>query len=116
MQLLYFNFHKHSCANIELLLFVPQIKAIKGRVLLIGAGRYHTAMCTSSELYTVGKNLGQLGYEKTYDTQILPRTVWCKLRVVMLIIIFLLSRLPVSIWTRMIVLFTCPLVMLPQQS
>ena len=52
-----------------------QIKAIKGKVLLIGAGRYHTAMCTSSELYTFGKNLGQLGYEKTYDTQILPRTV-----------------------------------------
>ena len=65
--------------NIKHLLVTLQIKAIKGKVLLIGAGRYHTAMCTSSELYTVGKNLGQLGYEKTCDTQILPRTVWCRL-------------------------------------
>ena len=44
-------------------------------MVLIGAGRYHTAMCTSSQLYTVGKNLGQLGYEKTYETQISPHTV-----------------------------------------
>ena len=41
----------------------------------MGAGRYHTAMCTETELYTVGKNLGQLGYEKTLDTQVLPHAV-----------------------------------------
>ena len=53
-----------------------QVKALKNKVvILVGAGRYHTAMCTSSELYTVGKNLGQLGYEKTYETQISPHTV-----------------------------------------
>ena len=55
---------------------LPQVKALKNKaVILIGAGRYHTAMCTTTELYTIGKNLGQLGYEKTYDTQISPRTV-----------------------------------------
>lgn len=45
------------------------------RVIAAGAGRYHTAMCTETELYTVGKNLGQLGYEKNYETQVAPRAV-----------------------------------------
>ena len=53
-----------------------QVKGLKNRqVIGVGAGRYHTAMCTASELYTVGKNLGQLGYEKTHDTQVAPHAV-----------------------------------------
>ena len=46
-------------------------------IVRVGAGRYHTAMCTEKELYTVGKNLGQLGYEKSCETQVVPRTVSC---------------------------------------
>ena len=44
-------------------------------IIAVGAGRYHTAMCTETELYTVGKNLGQLGYEKIHETQVAPRAV-----------------------------------------
>jgi len=53
-----------------------QVKGLKHKhVVGIGTGRYHTAMCTANELYTVGKNLGQLGYEKDYETQTSPRAV-----------------------------------------
>lgn len=53
-----------------------QVKGLKNKqVIGVGAGRYHTAMCTTTELYTVGKNLGQLGYEKTHDTQVAPHAV-----------------------------------------
>ena len=45
------------------------------QVIAVGAGRYHTAMCTEKELYTVGKNLGQLGYEKNCETQVAPHAV-----------------------------------------
>lgn len=52
------------------------MKALKSKhVIAVGAGRFHTAMCTETELYTTGKNLGQLGYKKTYDTQVTPRAV-----------------------------------------
>ena len=53
-----------------------QGKILKGRhVVAIGVGRYHTAVATASHVYTFGQNLGQLGYEKTYLTQILPKAV-----------------------------------------
>ena len=53
-----------------------QIKVLKSRQLVaVGAGRFHTAMCTETELYTVGQNLGQLGYKKGADTQVAPRVV-----------------------------------------
>ena len=52
------------------------MKALKSKhVIAIGVGRFHTAMCTATEVYTMGKNLGQLGCEKTYDTQISPHAV-----------------------------------------
>ena len=44
-------------------------------MVAIGVGRYHTALATASHVYTFGQNLGQLGYEKTYSTQILPKAV-----------------------------------------
>ena len=44
-------------------------------MIAVGAGRFHSAMCTETELYTTGKNLGQLGYKKTYDTQVTPHAV-----------------------------------------
>ena len=45
-------------------------------VTSIGVGRYHTAMCTSTGVYTVGKNLGQLGFDKHHDTTLgIPRLV-----------------------------------------
>jgi len=35
---------------------------LKGRtVIAVGAGRYHSAVCTEHEVFTFGKNLGQLG-------------------------------------------------------
>ncbi len=37
-------------------------------VIGVGAGRYHTALITLTELYTVGKNLGQLGFEKSHSS------------------------------------------------
>ena len=53
-----------------------QVKSLKSKhIIAVGAGRYHTALCTETELYTVGKNLGQLGYEKAYETQVAPRAV-----------------------------------------
>jgi len=30
-------------------------------VIAVGAGRYHSAVCTEHEMFTFGKNLGQLG-------------------------------------------------------
>ena len=44
-------------------------------VVGVGAGRYHTALCTGTEVLTAGRNLGQLGYEANYETQITPRAV-----------------------------------------
>ena len=44
-------------------------------VVGVGAGRYHTALCTGTEVLTTGRNLGQLGYEANYETQITPRAV-----------------------------------------
>ncbi len=44
-------------------------------IIAIGAGRYHTAVCTEREVYTFGKNLGQLGYAKSTETQIQPKIV-----------------------------------------
>ena len=41
------------------------IKSLKSKsIKLIGAGRYHTAVSTAMQVYSFGKNLGQLGYEK----------------------------------------------------
>lgn len=44
-------------------LVLPMSKVnLKGRtVIAVGAGRYHSAMCTEHEVFTFGKNLGQLG-------------------------------------------------------
>lgn len=37
------------------------------RIIAVGAGRYHSAVCTAHEVFTFGKNLGQLGmYIYTY--------------------------------------------------
>ena len=33
------------------------------QVISVGAGRYHTAVVTSKELLSFGKNLGQLGHD-----------------------------------------------------
>ena len=83
---------------IFLLWMYKQVRSLKSKhVIAVGAGRYHTAMCTDSEVYTVGKNLGQLGYEKTSETQVAPHAVsWiisgrlavagCKIRVSLKII------------------------------
>ena len=38
------------------------------RIIAVGAGRYHSAVCTEHEVFTFGRNLGQLGMY-TY--------VWC---------------------------------------
>ena len=52
------------------------MKALKSKhVIAVGAGRFHTAICTETELYTIGRNLGQLGYKKVADTQVTPRVV-----------------------------------------
>ena len=67
----------------SLLLFVfsslvfLQVKSLKHKcVTSIGMGRYHTAMCTSTEVYTMGKNLGQLGFDKHHETtSCAPRVV-----------------------------------------
>ena len=46
-----------------------QVKSMKHKsVIGVGAGRYHTALITLTELYTVGKNLGQLGFEKSHSS------------------------------------------------
>ena len=53
-----------------------QVRALRNKhVMAVGVGRYHTAVSTSTEVYTFGKNLGQLGYDKVYVTQIVPRAV-----------------------------------------
>lgn len=53
-----------------------QVRGLKSKhVIAVGTGRYHTAMCSETELYTVGKNLGQLGYGKNYETQVAPHAV-----------------------------------------
>ena len=57
---------------------IPYVmRYLKGKVVAtgVGAGRYHTAVCTRDELYTFGRNMGQLGYEKIGDTQIQPKVV-----------------------------------------
>lgn len=52
------------------------IKALKTKCIrYIGAGRYHTAICTMTEVYSFGKNLGQLGYVKTLEMQTTPKLV-----------------------------------------
>jgi len=53
------------------------VKTLKSKHMIsVGVGRYHTAMCTSTEVYTVGKNLGQLGFDKHHDTTLgIPRLV-----------------------------------------
>jgi len=41
-----------------------QVKLINMRdkkITAVGAGRYHSAVCTEHEVFTFGKNLGQLG-------------------------------------------------------
>jgi alpha-tubulin suppressor-like RCC1 family protein len=51
-------------------------KNLRGRqITAIGAGRYHSALATESHVYTFGQNLGQLGYERNYHTQIIPKAV-----------------------------------------
>ena len=53
-----------------------QAKNLRGRQIRgIGVGRYHTALATESHVYTFGQNLGQLGYERNYHTQIIPKAV-----------------------------------------
>lgn len=55
---------------------VWQVKFFKGlRVMRIAAGRYHTAVCTEMELFTWGRNEGQLGYPKTDVMQSMPKQV-----------------------------------------
>ncbi|XP_064404443.1 inhibitor of Bruton tyrosine kinase-like isoform X2 [Halichondria panicea] len=57
-------------------LLPKHIKSLKAKaVMLVGAGRYHTALATHTEVFTMGKNHGQLGYERNYDTQISPRAI-----------------------------------------
>lgn len=52
------------------------LRTLKGVVVkAIGAGRYHTAVCTDNEIYTCGRNLGQLGYSKSTDSQVQPKMV-----------------------------------------
>jgi len=57
--------------------FLLQVKSLKSKhVTSVGVGHYHTAMCTSTEVYTVGRNLGQLGFDKHHDTTLgIPRLV-----------------------------------------
>ena len=31
------------------------------KIIAVGAGRYHSAVCTEHEVFTFGRNLGQLG-------------------------------------------------------
>eukprot|EP00118_Oscarella_pearsei_P015978 m.149009 g.149009 ORF g.149009 m.149009 type:complete len:1342 (+) comp38508_c0_seq60:189-4214(+) len=53
-----------------------KINVLKGkRVTLVAAGRYHSAVCTKSELFTWGKNEGQLGYCKADTIQAQPKQV-----------------------------------------
>ena len=53
-----------------------QVKFFKGqRVTHVAAGRYHTAVCTENELYTWGRNIGQLGYSGTDIMQYVPKQV-----------------------------------------
>ena len=55
---------------------LPQAKILRGRQIKgIGAGRYHSALATDCHVYTFGQNLGQLGYENNYPTQVVPKTV-----------------------------------------
>ena len=71
--------------DVVLSLFLPlislslcgwQAKNLRGRqITAIGAGRYHSALATESHVYTFGQNLGQLGYERNYHTQIIPKAV-----------------------------------------
>ena len=58
-------------------IYFLQVKSLKHKcVTSIGVGRYHTAVCTSTEVYTVGKNLGQLGFDKQHETtSCAPRVV-----------------------------------------
>ncbi len=66
-----------------------QVKLFKSKhVIAVGAGRFHTAMCTETELYTVGQNLGQLGYKKVTETQVAPRVVSSSLLVLTMSIIY----------------------------
>ena len=52
------------------------LRSLKGKPMIaVGAGRYHTAVCMKNEIYTCGKNLGQLGYERTSETQMQPKKV-----------------------------------------
>ncbi|XP_062502880.1 inhibitor of Bruton tyrosine kinase-like isoform X3 [Corticium candelabrum] len=52
------------------------VKFFKGqRVTHVAAGRYHTAVCTENELYTWGRNIGQLGYSGTDIMQYVPKQV-----------------------------------------
>jgi alpha-tubulin suppressor-like RCC1 family protein len=57
-------------------LFPRRVKFFKGqKVTQVAAGRYHTAVCTKTGLFTWGQNEGQLGYLKTDVTQSTPKQV-----------------------------------------
>ena len=49
------------------------------KIIAVGAGRYHSAVCTEHEVFTFGKNLGQLGmYMHVIFTFSLPIYVYYK--------------------------------------
>ena len=49
------------------------------KIIAVGAGRYHSAVCTEHEVFTFGKNLGQLGmYMYVIFTFSLPIYVYYK--------------------------------------
>ena len=76
---MYGRFHEKASPVFFVVVFSGflQVKSLKHKcVTSIGVGRYHTAMCTSTEMYTVGKNLGQLGFDKHHETtSCAPRVV-----------------------------------------
>jgi hypothetical protein len=50
----------------------PSVIKMKSKlepVVHVGAGRYHTALSTETQVFSFGKNLGQLGYERTSSLQ-----------------------------------------------
>lgn len=57
----------HGNMKIGAILSAPSLtRTLKTKsIKLIGAGRYHTAVSTVTQVFSFGKNLGQLGYEKT---------------------------------------------------
>ena len=48
------------CVYVGVLLFV-QVKGVRGAVIGVGAGRFHSAFATEVAMYTCGEDHGQLG-------------------------------------------------------